>query len=88
MNKLVRSGYRALEHSKEKSPSFQTVSVSAFGKKMAFRPMGSHRRQVAILVQDDKLDCFGLPWKKIGLDKMVLLFIRDQYCHLGLMAPH
>ena len=89
MNKLVRSGYRALEHSKEKKkPSFQAVSVSVFGKTMAFRPMGSHHCQVAILVQDDKLDCFGLAWKKLGLDKTVLLLIRDQYCNLGLMAPH
>ena len=36
----------------------------------------------------DKLDCFGLQRKKLGLDKQVKLFILDQFCHLGLMAPH
>ena len=48
--------------------------------------MGSHHHQVAILVPDDKLDCFGpleISWQKI-----VKLFIRDQCCHLELMAPH
>ena len=33
--------------------------------------MGSHHRQVAILVQDDKLDCFGLLKIKFGSNKMV-----------------
>ena len=31
----------------------------------------SHLRQVAILVLDDKLDCFGLLKTKFGLDKTV-----------------
>ena len=50
--------------------------------------MGSHHRQVAILVPDDKLDCFGLPRKQIWLGQTGLAFIWDQYCHLLLMAPH
>ena len=36
--------------------------------------MGSHHRQVPILIQDDKLDCFGLLRKKIGSDKNGLAF--------------
>ena len=44
--------------------------------------------QVAIMVHDDKLDCFGLLRKKFGLGKMVYLFDPDQNCNLGLMAPH
>ena len=31
--------------------------------------MGSHYRQVAILVRDDKLDCFGILRKKFSSDK-------------------
>ena len=50
--------------------------------------MGSHHRQVVILVPDDKLDCFGYGGKIMSRTKTVKLFIRDQYCHLGLMAPH
>ena len=50
--------------------------------------MGSHHRQVAILVPDDKLDCFGYSGNNLALSKTVKLFIRDQYCHLGLKAPH
>ena len=45
--------------------------------------MGSYHLQVAILVPDDKLDCFGVLRKEF-----VQLFIRDQNCHRGLMAPH
>ena len=50
--------------------------------------MGSHHRQMAILVPDDRLDCFGILKKKLAFSKTVQLFIWDQYCHLGLMAPH
>ena len=50
--------------------------------------MGSHHRQVAILVPDDKLDCFDILTKKIGSAKTVQLFILDQYCPLWLIAPH
>ena len=50
--------------------------------------MGSHHRHVAILVPDEKLDCFGYSIKNLALTKTVKLFIRDQYCHLGLKAPH
>ena len=50
--------------------------------------MGSHHRQVAILVTCDKLDCFDILVEKIVLDKTVQLLFWDQYCHLGLMAPH
>ena len=50
--------------------------------------MGSHHRQVVILVPDDKLDYFGCRGKNLDQTKMVKLFIRDLYCHLGLMAPH
>ena len=49
--------------------------------------MGSHHRQVAVLVLDDKLDCFGVLRKKFGSEKTVQLFIWDHYCHLGPMAP-
>ena len=50
--------------------------------------MRSHHRQVAILVPDDKLDCFGYSRKNLARTKTVKLFIQDQYCHLGLKAPH
>ena len=50
--------------------------------------MGSHHRQIAILVPDDKLDCFEILPKKFDSAKTVQLFIWDQYCHLGLIAPH
>ena len=50
--------------------------------------MGSHHHQVAILVPDDKLDCFGQLENFSAWSKMVWLFIRDQCCHLELMAPH
>ena len=43
---------------------------------------------MAILVPDDKLDCFDLMGKKFCLDKYGLSFIGDQNCHLQLMAPH
>ena len=36
--------------------------------------MGSHHQQVAILVPDDKLDCFGILGKKFGSDKNGLAF--------------
>ena len=36
--------------------------------------MGSHHRQVAILVPDDKLDCFGILRKTFGSDKNGLAF--------------
>ena len=50
--------------------------------------MGSHHRQVAILVPDDKLDCFVFNGNFVAFDKAVKLFIRDQCCCQGLMAPH
>ena len=50
--------------------------------------MGSHHRQVAMLVPDDKLNCFDILRKNLSWTKTVELFIWDQYCHLGLMAPH
>ena len=50
--------------------------------------MGSHHCQVAILVPDDKVDCFGQSKNFFASSKMVLLFIRDQFCHLELIAPH
>ena len=49
--------------------------------------MGSHHHQVAILVPDDELDCFGILRKNLPRTETVQIFIRDQYCHLGLMAP-
>ena len=50
--------------------------------------MGNHHQQVAILVPDDKLDCYGQLEKFIAWSKMGQLFIRDHCCHLELMAPH
>ena len=50
--------------------------------------MGSHHCQVEILVPNDKLDCFGHQGKILVWTKTVKLFVRDQYCHLGLMAPN
>ena len=46
--------------------------------------MGS---QVAILVPDKKLDRFVLDKILRGESKTIYFFIRDQYCHLELMAP-
>ena len=46
------------------------------------------RQWVAILVPDDKLDCFVLFEKNLLRVKTVRLFIRNQCCHLVLMAPH
>ena len=42
---------------------------------------------VAILVLYDKLDCFG-QLENFFLVKKGLAFIRDQRCHLELMAPY
>ena len=50
--------------------------------------MGSHLHQVAIQVTDDKLDCFVIAREKLAWTKRSSFFLRDQYCHLGLMAPH
>ena len=41
---------------------------------------------MAVLVPDKKLDCFAVLREKFGSDKM--LFIRDQYRPLAVMAPH
>ena len=45
--------------------------------------MGSHYRQVAILVQLDKLDCFVFNENFLAFDKVVSLFIWDQCCFLS-----
>ena len=50
--------------------------------------MGSHHHQVAILVPDDKRDCFGVLGKIWLVQKRSSFFIQDSYCHLRLMAPH
>ena len=49
--------------------------------------MGSHQLPAAILVPDDKLDCFGYGGK-FGPDRNGLAFFPDQYSHRGLIAPH
>ena len=36
---------------------------------LCYEKYGSHHRQVAMLVQDDKLDCFGILRKKFASDK-------------------
>ena len=50
--------------------------------------MGSHHHQEAILVPDGKLDRLRFIRIFSSLTKMVQLFIRNQCCHLGLMAPY
>ena len=64
------------------------TSSSLYYRIQEFLSMGSHHRQVAILVPDDKL--VGLDTaEKIGLwPKWSSFFIRDQCSHLRLMAPH
>ena len=50
---------------------YMYTTISIPGTNQAW--MGSHHHQVAILVQDDKLDCFEL-WKKFCSDKNDLSF--------------
>ena len=53
--------------------------------------MESHHLQVAILVQDGKLDCFGIPRNKFGSDKHSLAFYPGQVLPPradGSMTPH
>ena len=50
--------------------------------------MGSHHHQVAILVADVKLDCSKFMRNFSNSTKIVKLFIQEQCCHLGLMAPY
>ena len=47
--------------------------------------MGSHHRQVVILVLDDKLIFFDILRKKLARTKTVQLFICDQWCPPWLM---
>ena len=49
--------------------------------------MRSHHHQEVTLVPDDKLDLLRFMMAYSSLTKMVYLFIRDQCCRLGLMAP-
>ena len=50
-----------------------------------FHEMGSHHRQVVILVPDDKLNFFDILRKKLARTKTVQLFICDQWCPPWLM---
>ena len=51
------------------------------------RLMGSRHPLGSALVPDKR--CLALFWKKFSCQKSKQqLFIRDQYCHLAVMAPH
>ena len=84
INSLVAKKLKELEQAKARACRLGSKKRSQYlrtlpGTNQAW--MGSHHRHVAILVPDDKLDCFEL-WKKFCSDKNGLSF------YPGPVLPH